>query len=159
MGLGIKVLILLVVLVAVAAAAHAVVSSYNSAIEEAVKNKNLAVKTAAERDGWIDVAAQQEAAKTRAEAALADREKARARLQQERDRARMELSKLREKPENVAWLDQPLPPDVVVWLRQPSRDQPPSAEGRRSGAASVAPGAVPSTVIRGQSERRLAPVR
>jgi hypothetical protein len=159
MGLGIKALIIVIVLVAVAAAAHAVVSSYNTALEDAVENKNLAVKTAAERDGWIDVVAEQDAAKRRVEAALEQKEKARARLQEDRDRARRELSELRTKPENVAWMEQPIPPDIVAWLRGPGGAKPPTPEGSRSGSPALAPGSVSGAAAGGKPERRSAPIR
>lgn len=157
--MGIQAIIGIILLVAVATTAYAVVSKYNSAIEEAVENKNLAVTTAAERDGWIDVAAEQDAARNRANEALKTKEQARAKLQEDRDRARKELLDLRSKPENVAWLDQPIPPDIVAWLRGPSGAKPPSAEGGGRPAPAVAPGGVPGAAVRGEPQRRSAPIR
>lgn len=116
-----KIIIALALIAGVVYGVHA----YNSAIGEAEIQKAAAEKFASERDGWIDVVVQEEAAKMRAEKALSARETDRARLQRERDDARSSLAMLRKSdPATAKWADVELPAAVVQRLRDLSAERP-----------------------------------
>lgn len=121
------------------------VHAYNSAIEDAEASRALSVTLANERDGWIDVAAQQEAAAHRAEAIVKQREADRNRLQKERDDARASLSELRRDPIVRAWSDTELPAAIRQRVRDlsaeraPAKDDKGAPAGKSAGDGAAAP--------------------
>jgi hypothetical protein len=117
-----------IIALAALGAGAVVVTKYNHALEAAVEQRALAEKIAKERDGWIDVVAEQESAKLKAETALKAREVDRARLQKERDDARASAATLRRDPTVRAWADVELPALVLARLRNLSGERP-AAEG------------------------------